>query len=92
MELEPFLRTAKSLIHPLRLWKAGVHRLTAEEIEKLDRIKHKGVLIEVVPSIEDKPDSKSVVDALLPFHGFWVRTPSSPFFSQTSYSSWKNGR
>lgn len=60
MGLEPLIRAAKWAIRPLRLWKAGVHRLTAKEIEKLGRIKHKGVLVEVIPLIKDKPDPKSV--------------------------------
>ena len=46
------------------------HRLTEKQISKLKRIKPKGSLIEVIPSLEDKPSLKSRPDFLIPLHAY----------------------
>jgi len=56
------------LIKRVIIWKLGVHRLTVEEFDKLNRIKHKGLLVEAIPSKHDKPELSSIVNFLIPIH------------------------
>ena len=44
----------------------GIHELSKKEIEKLERIRLKGKLLEVFPSKEDKPSLNSLPKFLIP--------------------------
>jgi len=54
----------------IKAWRCGAHRLTEKQIERLERIKPKGKLIEVIPSLEDKPSLKSIPNFLIPLHTY----------------------
>jgi len=76
------------LFNALKAWKLGAHRITASQIKKLSRIKPKGWLIEVIPSLEDKPSFSSLPNFLIPLHAYkkqacfeiWVRQNRISFY------------
>jgi hypothetical protein len=53
LQIKP-IENLQKFIFCLRVWKAGAHRIKEKEINALKRIKLKGKLIEIVPSLEDK--------------------------------------
>ena len=58
------------MLGAIKAWRCGAHRLTEKQIERLERIKPKGKLIEVIPSLEDKPSLKSIPNFLIPLHTY----------------------
>jgi len=54
------------MLNALKAWRFGAHRLTEKQISKLERIRHKGFLIEDAPSLEDKPSLNSLPNFLIP--------------------------
>ena len=58
------------MLNAIRAWKSGAHRLTERQIENLKRIKPKGWLIKVIPSLEDKLSLKSLPNFLIPLHSY----------------------
>jgi DNA helicase HerA-like ATPase/DNA-binding MarR family transcriptional regulator len=58
------------LLNALKAWKLGAHRITAKQIEKLSRIKPKGWLVGVTPSLEDKPTFSSLPNFLIPLYAY----------------------
>jgi len=56
------------LIDRARVWKLGVHRLTVDEVDRLNRTRHRGQLIEAIPSVDDNPELGSIVNFLHPIH------------------------
>jgi hypothetical protein len=62
------------LLNALKAWKLGAHRITAKQIEKLSRIKSRGWLVGVIPSLEDKPSFNSLPNFLIPLHAYKKHT------------------
>jgi len=58
------------VLNAVKAWRSGAHRLTERQIEKLNGIKPKGLLVEAFPSLEDKPSLKSLQNFLIPLHGY----------------------
>jgi hypothetical protein len=58
------------LLNALKAWKLGAYRITEKQIEKLSRIKPKGWLVGVIPSLEDKPGFNSLPNFLIPLHAY----------------------
>jgi DNA-binding MarR family transcriptional regulator len=58
------------VLSALKAWRSGAHRITENQIKKLEKIKPKGWLIEIIPSLEDKPSFKSLPNFLIPLHGY----------------------
>ena len=58
------------MLNAIKAWKSGTHRLTEKQIESLKRIKPKGSLIQVIPSLEDKPSLKSLPNFLIPLQSY----------------------
>ena len=53
------------MLNALKAWKLGAYRITEKQIEKLSRIKPKGWLVGVIPSLEDKPGFNSLPNFLI---------------------------
>lgn len=55
----------QSLIRAVKIWRTGARRLSERAVKELLDIEHRGVLLEAIPSIADKPDLKAVENALV---------------------------
>jgi len=58
------------VLSALKAWRLGAHRITENQIKKLAKIKPKGWLVEIIPSLEDKPSFKSLPNFLIPLHSY----------------------
>ena len=58
------------MLNTIEAWKWGAHRLTEKQIEDLRKIKIKGKLIQIVPSLEDKPSFNSLQNFLIPLQNY----------------------
>lgn len=55
------------MLNALKAWRLGAHRITENQIKRLAKIKPKGWLVEIIPSLEDKSSFKSLPKFSNPF-------------------------
>ncbi|MGQ9469549.1 MAG: helicase HerA domain-containing protein [Nitrososphaerales archaeon] len=58
------------MLNAFKAWRYGAHKLTERQTEKLEKIKPRGWLVQVIPSHEDKPSLKSLPNFLIPLHSY----------------------
>lgn len=69
LQINPIENLQKLIFH-LKAWKAGAHRIREKEVNALKKLKLKGKLIEVIPSLEDKPKLSSIANFLIPLGSY----------------------
>jgi hypothetical protein len=58
------------VLNALKAWRLGAHRIAENQNKKLAKIKPKGWLVEIIPSLEDRPSLKSLPNFLIPSHSY----------------------
>jgi len=91
LQINP-IENLQKFIFCLKAWKAGAHRIKEKEINALKRVKLKGKLIEIVPSLEDKPSLSSIANFLIPLSYYKKHASFEIWFYQNRISFYINSK